>query len=806
MRLLFSLVGLFFFMFQIHAQSLEGLDNIDFTGKSVDDLSDAQIMQIQQEMTKRGLGMAEIEMFAQAKGIPQLEVNKLKSRLAEVSTMGASSASGLQSDYMNSQLPEVNTEYSEKEEIPQESIPMSVFGSKLFNAKNLTFEPSIALNPSSDYRLGVGDEVRIDIWGASQQNYKLLVDKTGSINIPNIGPIRVSGMHLKDAQSKILNRLSAIYSGMKGSQPNTFGQVSMGMLQGINVNVIGEVILPGTYTLPSTASLFNALYLSGGPNDIGSFRKVQVIRGGEIAQEIDVYDYLVKGKGNANIQLENDDVIKVPPYQNRVVMAGEFKRTGIFEGKHGESVMDMVDYAGGFTENAYTHRLEIFRKNGREQTVRDVTLDQLATTVIQNGDSILVKPVLERYANRVQITGAVFRPGTYEVEDGLQLSTLIKKAEGLKEDAFLERGYIYRKGEDLSDEVISFSVVDVVLGKEDIVLQREDYVVISSLLEMREELTIDIGGPVMKPGEYTFGEGMKLKDLIVVAGGFKIEASGARVEVARRLRGEDAEKASDKIAEIFVMDISKNLTISEADGEFELKPFDKVFVRKAPGSKVQRTVTVTGEVIYPGNYSLSSEKERISDVMKRAGGFNANAYLEGAMLTRRIIKSEKQLAMQEEMLRRDQSIELTNLEFEVVGIQLEEIMKNPGGKMDIYLEAGDEITIPQKTQTVRISGEVLNPVSTTFEPGKRARYYISQGGGFGLNAKRKKTYVRYPNGTTGVTRSFIFKSYPKVTPGSEVIVPQRPPRAPMTMASWMALASSAAALALTVTSIVNNIK
>ncbi|BDD00020.1 polysaccharide biosynthesis/export family protein [Persicobacter psychrovividus] len=785
----------------VQAQTVNGvnLSEMDFSKKNVDDLTDAQIAQIQAEMTKRGLTVNDIDMFAKAKGVPEAQVVKLKARLAGVS--GASEVASQSDLPAEVNTPEVTPVYSEKDSPLKEDVPHRVFGSNLFNASNLTFEPSVALNPSKDYKLGIGDEVRIEVWGASQQNYRLLINKVGAVVIPDIGPISVYGLSLGAAEKKILKRLSTIFSGMNGSHPDTFAQVSMGQLQGITVNVIGEVVMPGTYTLPSTASLFNALYLSGGPNKIGSFRKVQVIRNGKIFKTVDVYDYLIHGNGSADLQLKNDDIIKVPTYDLRVVIQGQFKRNGLFEAKEGETLSSIIEVAGGFTENAYSHRLEIYRKNGREQLIKDVMQDQFSTTVLHSGDSIVAKAVLNRFANRVQIAGAVFRPGTFELSDGLMVSDLIKKAEGLKEDAYLGRAYIYRKAADMSDEVLSFSVKGVITGKEDVKLQREDFVTISSITDMRETQFVTVSGPVMHPGQLKYGKGMKLKDLILMAGGFKIEASGARVEVARRHEGEQAETSSLDIAKIYRMDITKDLKLSEEDGSFEIQPFDKIYIRKSPGYKTQRVVSVTGDVIYPGDYSLSSENERISDVIKRAGGFSANAYPEGAMLTRKIVKTDKQKALEGEMLKRDKSIDLTDLDFEVVGIRLQDIMANPGGKYDIFLSPGDEITVPSKVQTVRISGEVLNPVSTTYKKRKRAKFYIAQGGGFGLRAKKGKTYVRYPNGTTGITRGFIIHRYPKVTPGSEVIVPQKPERAPMSITAWMAIASTAATLALTVSNI-----
>ncbi|WP_439185248.1 SLBB domain-containing protein [Carboxylicivirga taeanensis] len=778
-------------------------NSIDPSKVNVDELSDEQIMRLIQEMEKRGLTEDQAIMLAQARGMSSQQVMKLQQRIREVKLSGVPLDPDMGIDPTKSAMAFDMVE-SVKEPVDSAQIDTRIFGFSFFNNENLSFEPNVNIPVPSSYVIGAGDEILIDVWGMSQQNYMFNVDKNGNITIPNIGPIRLGGLTQDAASKRILNKLSSIYNDLKSSTPQTFASVSIGSVKAIKVNVIGEVFLPGTYTIPGTASAFNALYLSGGPNPNGSFRNIQVIRNGKVHAVLDVYEYLLKGKSSVNIPLREDDVILIPTYEKRIKVGGELKRNGLFEAKDNETVADIIEYAGGFTEEAYTHRLELYRNSSRQKVFKDIFSDQFAATILQSGDSVYVGPILARFKNKVSITGAVYRPGNYELSDNLTLKQLIDKADGIREDAFLNRGMITRLRSDLSLQNITFDVSAVLRGEVNYELQREDMVTISSIESLREVRTVEIFGDVQYPGEFDFQEDMTLSDLVFKAGGFKESASDSYIEVSRRLSHEEAKKASAKIADVYQFNISRDLKMHGEDAAFVLQPFDQVFVRRAPGFENKSVVHVRGEVNYAGQFSLTSKNERISTIIARAGGFTPDAYAAGAMLTRRSAKSEKERKLREQLMKNDKSIELNDIGFDVVGIDLEKIMKNPGSKDDIFLKDGDELIIPRELQTVEVSGAVLNPLSVSFQKGKSLRHYVRTGGGFALRAKKGKVYVIYPNGVAAATKNYVFfNSYPKVLPGTEIVVPKKPEKAPMSAASWIAIASSLASLSLTIVTVIN---
>ncbi len=778
-------------------------NSIDPSKVNVDELSDEQIMRLIQEMEKRGLTEDQAIMLAQARGMSAQQVQKLQQRIRQVKLSGVPLDPDMGMDPSKSAMTSDMVE-SVKEPVDSSRVNARIFGFSFFNNENLSFEPNVNIPVPASYVIGAGDEILIDVWGVSQQNYMFNVDKNGNINIPDIGPIHIGGLTQEAASKRILNKLSLIYNDLKSNNPQTFASVAVGTVKAIKVNVIGEVFLPGTYTIPGTASAFNALYLSGGPNPDGSFRNIQVIRDGKVFAILDVYEYLLKGKSSVNISLREDDVILIPTYDKRIKVGGELKRNGLFEAKGDETVADIIDYAGGFTEDAYTHRLELYRNSSRQKVFKDIIKENFESTILQSGDSVYVGPILARFENKVSISGAIYRPGNYELTEGLTLKQLIDNADGIREDAFLNRGLITRLNDDLSLKNITFDVGAVLRGELNYELQREDLVTISSIESLREVRTVQIFGDVQYPGEFDYQEDMTLSDLVFKSGGFKESASESYIEVSRRLSHEDVKVASEKIADVFQFNISRDLKMHGEDASFALQPFDQVFVRRAPGFEDKSVVQVRGEVNYAGQFSLTSTNERISTIIQRAGGFTGDAYPAGAMLTRRSARSAKEKKLREQLMKNDKSIELNDIGFDVVGIDLEKIMKNPGSKHDIFLRDGDELIIPRELQTVEVSGAVLNPLSVSYQNGKSLRHYVRSGGGFALRAKKGKVYVIYPNGVAAATKNYVFfNSYPKVLPGTEIVVPKKPDKAPMSAASWIAIASSLASLSLTIVTVIN---
>lgn len=710
----------------------------------------------------------------------------------------------------NSQTGELESdEYSTDELYDDESFAEDstkvkrIFGFQLFNSDNLSFEPPVNIPTPTNYVLGIGDELLVSIWGASQQSYQLMVETNGAVNIPDIGPVYVSGIEFSKAKEMIKNRLVSIYQGMGDQTPNTFAEVSISNLRSIKINVVGEVMVPGTYTVPSTASAFNALFLSGGPNENGSFRSIQVIRDNKVLKTIDVYDFLINANTQGNIQLREQDIVYIPTYQKRVEVTGAFKRNGLFELTDKETLSDLIRYVGGYTDQAFKAQLSLTRITDSEKKVIDINQSIYESFVPSNGDVIVASEVINRYENRVNISGAVFRPGTYELTEGLTLSGLIKKAQGVKESYFSNRGLIVRLQKDLSPMTLSFNVDEILKGTNDVPLQREDQVIIQDIFSLKEERTIEIFGEVQYPGEVEYADNMTLQDLIFKVGGFTEAASESYIEVARRHNYEESDKVSDEIVKLYKFNINRDLKLENKDEAFLLSPFDNIYVRKAPSYHVQRTVHIYGEVRYPGAYSISSKNERISDLITRAGGLMPNAFVKGARMKR--VNANATLAL--EAVRHNLADSLiTSVEKEInnsgLELRLESILQKPGTVYDYLLKEGDEIIIPEVTQEVRISGEVLNPIGMAYNEGEPLKYYINRSGGFTDNAMKRKVYVIYSDGTSKVTRDFFGRRYPTPEPGSQIIIPQKPEKSKIdSTAKWLAIASTLSTMMIAIVSI-----
>ncbi|MEL7588449.1 MAG: SLBB domain-containing protein [Prolixibacteraceae bacterium] len=769
----------------------------DVSGVNVENLSDEQIQKVAEEVKARGLTMEQAASLARARGASQLQIDQMMQRIRQMETVQPTEAIPPTAEPDKNNLNYIAP--SKKEKTPVSPKNKKLFGYQLFNQENLTFEPSVNIPVPTDYVLGIGDEVTIQVWGASQQTYNLQVGTNGAINIPGIGPVSIANQNFSSAKKTITNRLTSIYDGMNGSTPNTYADVTVNNPRSIKVNVIGEAIAPGTYTVPATASAFNVLYLSGGPNENGSFRDIRIMRNNKLLATVDVYDYLINGNAANNVSLRDQDILFIPTYQKRVETEGSFKRNAIFELREGENISQLLDFTGGFTEEASSSRLLLTRFANDQYQLKDIDKSHFGSLQLQNGDLIHAEKVIDRYENRLTIEGAVFRPGSYALEEGMTLSQLIKKAGGLREDYFANRGLIIRLDEKLFPTTLAFDLEEVMQGKNDPRLQREDQVVIHDIFSIGEKKSVRILGEVMKPGEFEFRKNMILKDLIFLAGGMTEAASESYIEVARRNSYEEAGTVGSKLATLYQFRIGRDLKLADENASFMLQPFDQVYVRRAPSYETQRTVSIRGEVQYPGEYSISDKNERISDLVKRAGGLTPTAFAAGAKLRRTIDQQAREQLEVIETLS-DSTIDIaaeTEKGYADLELRLRDILNAPGHAYDYLLREGDEITVPTKTEEIWVNGEVLNPIGLAWENGRGIKYYINRAGGFSDNARKSRIYVIDTDGTTKVTKSFIVKNYPEVSPGSRIIVPAKPEKEKSdNIGRWLAITTAMSSLAI----------
>lgn len=811
-----------------HVAAQNTLSAQDLSTVNVDELSDDQIQSMVQRAQSAGMTQSQLEQQAAQRGMPNDQIQKLEDRINKLSsgtgnvknkqpqqsavtrpsrtlTGNQKNSTGRASDTDSVQKPNFNLVF--------DRIRTKIFGEDIFNNPNLTFEPNLRLATPMNYVVGIDDELLIEIYGYSEANYKTTVDAEGNIQIPNLGPVLVNGLTIEQARSKITNSLKSLYPGMRGAHQTTFVNINLGNIRSIKVIIIGDVKLPGTFTLPSLATVFNALYSSGGPDKNGSFRNIELIRNNRIIKVIDVYTFLMNGTQDGNLVLHDQDVIKVSPYVNRVEFRGEVKRPGIFEIKEGESLSQVLRYAGGFTDRAYTHRLKIIQNDTREKTVYDVPDVQFSSFHAHRGDLYLVETIINRFSNRIQITGAVFRPGTYALDNKLTLTQLIKKADGLREDAYTARATIYRLNEQLIPQLINFDVAKILSGADaDILLQREDSIVISSRSKLQEKYYVIISGEVIKPDTVSWAGGMHLQDLVIQAGGFTDAASVKRIEVTRRLKDSDPLLKNAQISKVFRIDLPEGLRSFKDSQNFLIEPFDDVVVRTLPGYSVPQFATIQGEVLYGGKYAIKTKNQRVSDLITLAEGLTPQAFPEGATLIRQNANSRVERERRSRLLARlhsspKDSVLITRDLYQQdsimqkqaapVGINLVKILKNPGSKYDLVLNDGDTIKIPQKVETVRISGDVLYPVRVRYDRSISLKEYVNSAGGFSVNAARKRTYVVYANGSVKGTSKFLFfNAYPVVLPGAQIFVPDKGVVRKTTLAEIIGLSSAITTIAV----------
>lgn len=685
--------------------------------------------------------------------------------------------------------------YDPDYEFQPDEIEKIIYGHDFFDAQDLTFEPNANMATPQNYRLGPGDEVIIDIWGASEDNIRQEISPDGSIIISQLGPVHLNGMTVTEANNHIRNIFAKKYAGV-GTETDI--SLTLGNIRSIQVDVMGEVQLPGTFRLSPFSNVFHALYNAGGINEIGSMRNIEVLRNGKRIANVDFYDYLFKGKDTGNIRLQEGDVIIVPPYVELISAEGNVKRPMFYELKKDESLAKLLEYAGGFAGNAYSDVVLIERLNGSEKQIFTIDKTQFPSYLLQDGDIVSIGEVTDKYSNKVELKGAVNRPGTYAIGGGITtVKDLLQKADGLAEDAYMNRAIIMREKPDLSLEVVSFNVSDLMSGViADIPLSKNDVIEIANVNDITERGDVQIQGYVKNFGLYPYAEGMTIEDLILQAGGLLEGASTARVEVARRIVEPSDTLGTNQLSKIFYLNIGDGPKNNSRD--FTLKPYDIVSIRKSPAYNKQEIMKVEGNVLFPGEYVLQSRNERASEIIKRTGGVLESAYIKGAYLVRQLTEEQKE--MRDETLRLLRSnvhskdtISIDSLlltDHDRIGIDLQKALENPGSTYDFVVQSGDVLTIPELQSTVKISGEVLYPNSVVYVPGKKLKYYIEQAGGYGEQARKSKAFIIYMNGSVAKA-----KGSTPIEPGCQIVIPTKPEGRPFDWSKVFSITSTLGSLA-----------
>ena len=791
-------------------------------------MTDSQVIEYVQQALQQGKDQQTIAMELLSKGATQEQLLRLKSQYSGAATSGSSSSQAGEGGAVQdtgtrarkttvanatdgeAALEGANTDEMKETMKKRQELKVStasengVFGRNIFNIDKLTFQPNLNMATPENYRLGPGDEVIVDVWGASQNTMRLEVSPDGYVNIANLGPVYLNNMTIKDARQLLKQELGKIYADSANNI-----QVTLGNIRTIQVNVMGEVRAPGTYALSSLSTVFHALYASGGVSDIGSLRNVQVARGGKTIARLDVYEYIMKGQIQDDIRLQDGDVVIVPTYDELVKITGKVKRPMFYEMKNGESAATLLKYAGGFSSDAYKKSIRVLRKDGKEFSVKTVDDMHYSAFKLIDGDVVMVDSILNRFNNRLEVKGAVYHPGVFELSGSLNtVRQLVEKADGLLGDAFTGRAVLYRERENLTKEVLPVDIEGILKGTSpDIALQKNDILYIPSIHDLQDMGKVTISGEVNKPGSYTYADHMSLEDLVITAGGLKESASLVRVDVSRRIRNPKGTTEPDMIGQNFSFGLKDGFVV---DGEagFELQPYDQVFVRRSPSYTEQVNVTVDGEVLYRGEYTLSTKSERLSSLIQRAGGVSRYAYVRGAKLRR--VANEEELRRMEDvvkMVRREIGETLaTSLGLKVdstftVGIDLEAALANPGGDADLVLREGDVLTVPEYNNTVKVNGAVMMPNTVSYAKGKSVKYYLNQAGGYSANAKKSQKFIIYMNGQVAEVKGSGKK---QIEPGCEIVVPNKTKK--LNFATVVSNATSFASLATMLASLATMMK
>ncbi|MBS5795309.1 MAG: SLBB domain-containing protein [Dysgonomonas mossii] len=699
-------------------------------------------------------------------------------------------------------------EYQREYGLLEDNKPV-IFGKNIFNQKNLSFLPNMNIPTPEDYKLGPGDEIVIDIWGASQASLQQIISPEGSIVVDRLGPVYLNGMTIREANSYIQQKFSSVYSGIGNEGGSSQIKLTLGQIRTIQINILGEVAVPGTYALSSLSSVFHALYNAGGINDIGSLRSIQLYRKGKLIKTIDIYQYLLNGNASGETRLMDGDIIMVPPYISLVEIVGKIKRPMFYEMTVTETLSDLIKYSGGFTGDAYKEKIDITRKTGKYDKAYTVSSKDFENFILDDKDSIFVSAGLNQFDNRVEIKGAVFRPGYYEVGGQIKtIKNLIEKAGGIKENAFLNRAILTRERADLTRETVPINLKNLFEGRTaDINLRKNDMLLVASDSVLVELGSFTIYGDVQVPGEYDYAEGTSIEDLIIKAGGLLKSASLAKVDVSRRIVDPLSIESPNVIADIYTFNIKNGLVV-DGPPDFVLSPYDQVYIRRSPGYIEQRNIEIAGEVLFPGRYALKEKTERLSDIVKRAGNLTPHAFSAGARLLREktiMEMTEERKAMQalSKGLKDSISTDLLNINpYYSVGIELDKAIANPKSEYDLVLREGDQLIVPEYDNTVRINGSVMYPNTVLYKRGQKVSYYINQAGGYSDLAEKKRAYIVYMNGTVAKVKG---SNRDAIQPGCNIVIPAKEQKDKMSLAQILSLGTSVTSMASVVALLINNL-
>ncbi|KAB4304741.1 capsule biosynthesis protein, partial [Bacteroides thetaiotaomicron] len=745
-------------------------------------MSDSQVLEYVKDGIRQGKEQKQLASELARKGVTKEQAMRVKQLYEQQNNVNTSQSTG--TDINESRLREETKEntsdmledHPTTEDLARED---QVFGRNIFNTRNLTFEPSVNLATPANYRLGPGDEVIIDIWGASQNTIRQQISPEGTINIQKIGPVNLSGMTVSAANDYLKGALNKIYNGLNNTtDPTSDIRLTLGNIRTIQINVMGEVVQPGTYALSSFSTVFHALYRAGGVSDIGSLRNVQLVRNGKNIATIDVYEFIMKGNTQDDIRLQEGDVVIVPAYDVLVKISGKVKRPMRFEMKKDENLATLIKYAGGFEADAYTRSLRVVRQNGEEYEVNTVKDMDYSIYTMRNGDVVTAEAILNRFTNKLEIRGAVYRPGIYQLSGKLNtIRELVHEAQGLTGDAFLNRAVLYRQREDLTSEVVQIDIKSIMDGTSpNLALMKNDILYIPSIHDLEDRGNVTVYGEVAQPDSYPYADNMTLEDLIIQAGGLKEAASTVRIDVSRRIKNPRSIADNDTIGQMYTFSLKDGFVIDGQPG-FILQPYDEVYVRRSPGYQAQQNVVIDGEILFGGNYAMTSREERLSDLVNKAGGPTNLAYLRGAKLTRVASAGEKKrmgdvIRLMSRQLG-EAMIDSLGIGVEdtfTVGIDLEKALTNPKGSADLVLREGDVVFIPKNNNTVTINGAVMVPNTVSYMKGKDVDYYLNQAGGYSDNARKSKKFIVYMNGQVTKVKGSGKK---QIEPGCEIIVPSK---------------------------------
>ncbi|MDQ2719000.1 MAG: SLBB domain-containing protein [Bacteroidota bacterium] len=764
---------------QLHAQN--SLSDIkDLSNTNLDNYSDEDLMSFYNKAIESGISQSQLYKIAVDRGLPEAQIAKLRNRLQLLTAA--------KKPIQNEDVPEKNVAEPHVYDSALQKIPLqkfkndeTIFGSELFTTNSLVFEPNLRIPAPAGYILGPDDEIVVSVYGFSEKKYNLRVNESGEIYIPNVGPLYVSGLSIEQASEKIRSKLaSTIYRAINSGQTKV--QVSLGKIRSIRVTVIGQAKKPGNYTVSSLTTLYNILYLCGGPTSMGSYRDIQIIRGNTVIRTADLYDFLAEGNQKDNILLQEGDVIRIPYYKNRVTLSGNVKRQGKFEMLENETFSDLLRFSGGFTDNGYRGAVTVIRITDTEKIILDLNANQYSTFKTNGSDEFIVRQLQDEFGNRIFISGSVLRPGPYQLSPNMTVKNLIEKAGGLTVDAYTKRVSIFRYFKNKMPTVLSINLDSVLESNADVYLIKNDSLSVHSIFDFNDNNYVSIEGNIRNPGLVQWRQNLSLRDLLLSSGGISEFGDSSNIEVSRRIRNANVNTANHNETEIFHVNLSDKNDISK---DIYLRPFDMVIIKTLPGYIAQRTVLIAGEVKSPGRYSLQKSGDKITDLITRAGGFKASAD-SNSITIRRNIQSNLTVAEREKLFQRILNIDTDSLSlhprlkdelyktYDLISVDLASAMARPSGSENLTLEAGDILTVDRSTNLVKISGEVYYPTIVPYKKNKNLKYYIEQAGSFTPYARKTGALVLQPDGKASSVKHFLwFKSYPSVTPRSEIFVPQK---------------------------------